>query len=59
MTKPNPVGRPASPHPMRYQVRHSPEQMKAWQAAADRDKRELQNWIRLTLDRASARGSSR
>jgi predicted HicB family RNase H-like nuclease len=50
MSKP---GRPKSEHPLRYQVRHSPEQMAAWQAAAQADGRELQNWIRRTLDAAS------
>lgn len=37
----------------RYQVRHSADQMAAWQAAAQADGRELQNWIRRTLDEAA------
>jgi hypothetical protein len=47
------TGRPKSEFPLRYQVRHSPEQMGAWQAAAQADGRELQNWIRRTLDAAA------
>lgn len=47
------VGRPASPYPERYQVRHSTAQMRAWTAAAKRDARELQSWIRHTLDKAA------
>lgn len=50
-----PAGRPRSEHPLRYQVRHSAEQMAAWQAAAQADGRELQNWIRRTLDAAAAK----
>jgi predicted HicB family RNase H-like nuclease len=46
-------GRPRSEFPGRYQVRHSPEQMLAWLAAAQRDGRTLQNWIRRTLDKAA------
>lgn len=46
-------GRPRSAFPGRYQVRHTAEQMQAWRAAAERDGRELQNWIRWHLDRAA------
>lgn len=46
-------GRPASEFPERYQVRHTAEQMQAWLAAAARDDRPLQNWIRRVLDRAA------
>ncbi len=49
-------GRPRADYPARYQLRHSPEQRTAWQAAADREQRELQNWIRVTLDRAAKVG---
>lgn len=56
MTK---AGRPKSEYPLRYQVRHSAEQMAAWQAAADAEDRELQNWIRRTLDAAAARRATR
>lgn len=48
-------GRPRSAFPGRYQVRHTTEQMRAWQTAAERDGRTLQNWIRWTLDRAAKR----
>lgn len=58
MQAPKRPGRPRAEHPLRYQVRHSPEQMAAWRAAADADRRDLQNWIRVTLDRA-ARGATR
>ena len=53
MTKPRSVGRPRSEFPERYQVRHTAEQMQAWTAAAERDGRTLQSWIRWTLDRAA------
>lgn len=46
-------GRPASEFPERYQVRHTAEQMAAWQAAAEADGRTLQSWIRWTLDKAA------
>lgn len=52
------VGRPKSEHPLRYQVRHTDAQMTAWQAAAKAEDRELQNWIRRTLD-AAARKAAR
>lgn len=57
MTKPRPVGRPASEFPERYQVRHTVDQMRAWEAAAERDGRTLQSWIRWTLDKAARKGS--
>ena len=53
MTSPKPVGRPRSEFPERYQVRHSDAQMRAWQAAATKDGRDLQNWIRRVLDKAA------
>lgn len=56
MTRP---GRPRSEFPERYQVRHSTDQMRAWEAAAKLDGRELQNWIRWTLDRAATRSATR
>jgi predicted HicB family RNase H-like nuclease len=46
-------GRPRSEFPGRCQVRHTPGQMLAWLAAAQRDGRTLQNWIRWTLDKAA------
>ncbi len=55
--KPRPVGRPASEFPERYQVRHDAEQMAAWKAAADRDGRTMQSWIRWTLDKAARKGT--
>ncbi len=48
------VGRPPSEFEERYQVRHHPDQRAAWEAAAVRDGRDLQNWIRRTLDSAAA-----
>lgn len=56
MSKP---GRPRSEHPLRYQVRHSAEQMTAWQAAARAEGRDLQGWIRWHLDRAAKTRSTR
>lgn len=53
MTAPRRPGRPPSAYPERYQVRHTPEQMSAWLAAAERDGRTLQNWIRRALDKAA------
>lgn len=50
-------GRPRSEHPLRYQVRHSAEQMAAWEAAAQAEERELQNWIRRTLDAAAKKAA--
>lgn len=50
-------GRPRAEHPLRYQVRHSDEQMRAWQDAADVDQRDLQNWIRVTLDKEARLGN--
>jgi len=48
-----PTGRPRSEYPLRYQVRHTAEQMGAWKAAAQAEDRDLQNWIRRTLDAAA------
>jgi hypothetical protein len=48
-----PSGRPRSEHPLRYQVRHTAEQMAAWQAAAQAEDRDLQNWLRRTLNAAA------
>jgi hypothetical protein len=47
------TGRPRSEYPLRYQVRHTAEQMGAWKAAAQAEDRDLQNWIRRTLDAAA------
>jgi predicted HicB family RNase H-like nuclease len=47
------VGRPRSEFSERYQVRCSIEQFKEWMAAANREDRTLQNWIRRTLDVAA------
>jgi hypothetical protein len=47
------AGRPRSEFPERYQVRCTAEQFGAWVAAASADGRDLQNWIRWTLDKAS------
>jgi len=46
-------GRPRSPHTLRYQLRTSPEQLESWRTAAAAEDRELQNWIRRTLDTAA------
>lgn len=55
-----PVGRPPSEFDGRYQLRHSFEQLSkdkdgrgAWERAAAADGRDLQNWIRRTLDAAA------
>lgn len=53
MTRAPKRGRPASEFPERYQVRHTAEQMQAWQTAADKGGRTLQGWIRWTLDKAA------
>jgi predicted HicB family RNase H-like nuclease len=53
------AGRPRSEYPLRYQVRHSEEQMVAWQAAAQAEGRELQSWIRRTLDAAATKAAKR
>lgn len=52
------AGRPRAEHALRYQLRLHPEQLEAYRAAAELDGRDLQNWIRWTLDRAArpARG---
>lgn len=52
-TEPRPVGRPASELQKRFHVRHNDEQLAAWKAAADRDGRSLQDWLRRTLDKAA------
>lgn len=54
MSKP---GRPRSEHAIRYQLRLHAEQLAAYRAAARAEDRELQNWIRRTLD-AAARKSA-
>lgn len=43
-------GRPASPFPKRYAVRHDDARLAAWKAAAATCGVDLQTWIRLTLD---------
>lgn len=47
------AGRPRSEHAIRYQLRLHPEQLESYRAAADQDGRDLQNWIRWTLDKAA------
>jgi predicted HicB family RNase H-like nuclease len=54
---PMPAGRPRSEFPRRSTVRHNDEQMAAWQAAAKVEGRELQNWIRRTLDSAARKAA--
>lgn len=49
--RPKRVGRPASAYPERFSIRHTPEQLAAWRAAAALDDRELQSWIRHSLDK--------
>ncbi len=46
-------GRPRSDHPLRYQVRHTAEQMAAWKTASQAEDRDLQSWIRRALDAAA------
>ncbi len=48
------IGRPRSPYSTRSQVRHTPEQRRAWEEAAKRDDREFQSWVRHVLDQAAA-----
>ncbi len=55
------AGRPASPFPDRYQLRHTGDQLAAWMSAAGVDEPgpALQAWIRKTLDREATRDAKR
>lgn len=46
-------GRPASPFPKRYAIRHDDARLAAWKVAAATCGIDLQSWIRATLDRES------
>lgn len=51
------MARPLRPETARYELRASPDQLQAWQAAAEADDRSLASWIRDRLDRAAKKST--
>lgn len=57
MATKNAGGRPPSPFPDRYAVRHDAPRLEAWKRAAATCGMPLQDWIRATLDAEARRAT--
>lgn len=53
--KTKPVGRPASPFPLRTPIRHDEKLIKLWRIGAARSGLALQDWIRTILTSEATR----